>query len=117
MRIGSIFFTPQGGILWYSYSLTKPRINNEIEYEALITALELAIDMNIQKLHVYGNSQLIIWQTIGVFKINKPELVLYHKHALELPKQILDMTITRVLYCKNDKADVLAKLAKEMADP
>ena len=91
--IGLIFVTPQNGILRYSYSLTEPRTNNEAEYEALIAGLELAIEMKIQKLHIYGDSQLIIRQILGLFKIYKPELVLYYKHTLELLKQIPDVTI------------------------
>ncbi|XP_028550146.1 uncharacterized protein LOC114579513 [Dendrobium catenatum] len=94
--IGLIFVTPQGGILRYSYSLIEPRTNNEAEYEALIAGLELAINMQIVKLRIHGDSQLIIKQIDGAFQIHKPELIPYRG--------------------ENGKADALAKLAKEMAN-
>lgn len=60
--IGLIFISPKGGILMYSISLLNSSTNNEKEYEALITRLELPIKMGIQSLCIYGNSQLIINQ-------------------------------------------------------
>ncbi|XP_020082008.1 uncharacterized protein LOC109705667 [Ananas comosus] len=66
--IGLIFVTPEGGILRYSLALSEPRTNNEAEYEALIAGLEIAIQLNIQKLHIFGDSQLIINQVEGEFK-------------------------------------------------
>ena len=69
--IGLIFITLECGILRYSLSLLKPCTNNEAEYEALVTGLELAIKMGIQSLHIYGDSQLIINQVEGSFKTYK----------------------------------------------
>lgn len=93
--IGLIFVTPQGGILRYSYSLIEPRTNNEAEYEALIAGLELAINMQIVKLRIHGDSQLIIKQIDGAFQIHKPELIPYREYALKLLEQIPEVTLIR----------------------
>ena len=45
--IGLIYITPASGILRYSLSLLKPCTNNEVEYEAFIVGLELAIKTRI----------------------------------------------------------------------
>lgn len=98
-----------------SFSLTEPRTNNEAEYEALVAGLEEAIVIGIQNLHIFGDSQLVINQVLGIYKINKLELAYYQKRVLELMKQITNVTLTRISRGENGKADCLAKLAKEMA--
>ncbi|XP_020082158.1 uncharacterized protein LOC109705785 [Ananas comosus] len=87
------------------------------EYEALIAGLEIAIFMNIQRLHIYGDSQLIINQVMGEYKVHKPELTKYQKRAQELMNEIPNVTLERVSRAVNGKADALARLAKELADP
>ncbi|KAI0512212.1 hypothetical protein KFK09_012850 [Dendrobium nobile] len=54
-----IFVAPEGGIMRFSFSLTEPRTNNEAEYEALIAGLEIAIDVRIRNLQIFGDSQLV----------------------------------------------------------
>lgn len=82
--VGLIFISPEGGILWYSLALSDPTTNNEVEYKALVARLELAIPMDIQSLQVYGDSQLIINQVEGEFKVYKPKLARYHKLVQQL---------------------------------
>ncbi|XP_020678337.2 uncharacterized protein LOC110096641 [Dendrobium catenatum] len=98
--LGLVFVSPEGHTLRYSYNLSEPRTNNETEYEALIVGLELVIQMSIVRVKIFGDSQLIINQVAGIFKVLKPELLPYHDRAMEL-----------------FIADALAKLAKELADP
>jgi ribonuclease HI len=43
----------------------EPYTNNEAEYEALITGLEMTIDLEIKCLYISGDSQLIINQVTG----------------------------------------------------
>ncbi|PKU59281.1 hypothetical protein MA16_Dca026644 [Dendrobium catenatum] len=100
----------------FSFSLTEPRTNNEAEYEALIVGLEIAIDVRIQNLRIFGDSQLVINQVLGVYKICKLELAHYHRRTLELLKQLPNVELARVPRGQNGKADCLAKLAKEMAN-
>ena len=54
----SVFITPSGGLIPYSFSLLSLCSNNMAEYEALIIGLEMHID----SLQVFGDSQLIIKQ-------------------------------------------------------
>ncbi|PKU62607.1 hypothetical protein MA16_Dca028569 [Dendrobium catenatum] len=114
--IGLIFVAPEGGIMRFSFSLTELRTNNEAEYEALIAGLEIAIDVRIQNLQIFGDSQLVVNQVLGVYKITKFELACYDRRVLELMKQISVVKLTQVPRGQNAKADSLAKLAKEMAN-
>jgi ribonuclease HI len=63
--IGLVFVTLERGITRYALALMEPCTNNEAEYEALITGLEMTIDLEIKCLHISGDSQLIINQVTG----------------------------------------------------
>lgn len=69
---GVVFVTPQKGIIYQSCSLLKECSNNQAEYEALITGLEMALDMGISVLKVFGDSQLVIRQMNGIYEVRKP---------------------------------------------
>ena len=60
-----MFVIPSGGLVPYSFFLLEICSNNMAEYEALIIGLELAHEMHIDQLEVFGDSQLIIRQING----------------------------------------------------
>ncbi|XP_020599644.1 uncharacterized protein LOC110039042 [Phalaenopsis equestris] len=113
--IGLVFVTPERGMMRYSYHLSDSCTSNEAEYEALIAGLELTILMGITDVNIYGDSQLIIQQITGQYKILKPRLEEYYKYAIKLLEQIPNVTLYRIPRGDNSHADTLAKLAKELA--
>jgi ribonuclease HI len=112
-----VFVTPEGRIIRHSLALTESCMNNEAEYEALIAGLELSLELEIKVVRIFGDSQLIINQITGEYKVLKPELIQYHQKAMELMKKILYVSIEKVTRVVNDEADALAKLAKELGEP
>jgi ribonuclease HI len=114
---GLVFVTPEGGIIRHSLALTKPCTNNDAEYEALIVGLELSLELEIKAVRIFGDSQLIINQIMGEYKVLKPELIQYHQKAMELMKKIPYVSIEKVTRAVNGEADALAKLAKELGEP
>ncbi|XP_028548815.1 uncharacterized protein LOC114579170 [Dendrobium catenatum] len=115
--VGLIFITPEKGMMHFSYHLSEPCTNNEAEYEALITGLELVILMEIKVIKIFGDSQLVINQVIGTYKVLNPNLLKYHQYTLHLLEQIPTVTLYTVPRGSNSAADALAKLAKEFACP
>jgi ribonuclease HI len=114
---GLVFVTPEAGIIRHSLALTEPCTNNEAEYEALIVGLELSLELEIKTVRIFGDSQLIINQITGEYKVLKPELMQYHQRAMELMKRISYASIEKVTRAVNGEADALAKLAKELGEP
>ncbi|KAI0499574.1 hypothetical protein KFK09_017780 [Dendrobium nobile] len=104
-------------MMHFSYHLSEPCTNNEAEYEALITGLELAILMEIKEIKIFGDSQLVINQVARTYKVLNPNLLRYHQYTLHLLEQIPTATLYRVPRGSNFAADALAKLAKEFACP
>ncbi|NAV32995.1 reverse transcriptase-like protein [Klebsiella pneumoniae] len=113
--IGLVFITPSKGTLRYSYHLSEPCTNNEAEYEALIIGLELAIMMEIKEIYIFGDSQLVINQISGVYKVLNPKLLKYHQYSLYLLELIPLVTLYKIPRGENTTADALAKLAKELS--
>ena len=56
--------------------------NNVAEYKALIDGLEMAKENSITKINIQGDSQLIINQMTGVYKVKAENLIqLYEKNS------------------------------------
>jgi len=54
--VGIVFVTLSGGLIPYSFSLLETCSSNVAKYEAIIIGLELAIEMHIDQLEVFGDS-------------------------------------------------------------
>lgn len=62
--------------------------NNQAEYLALIRALEIAIQRKIPGVEVLSDSELLVKQIKGLFKVRSENLIPLHKRAVELISKI-----------------------------
>ncbi|XP_073118051.1 uncharacterized protein [Elaeis guineensis] len=53
--------------------------NNQAEYEALVAGLKLALELGIDRLQVFSDSQLIVGQTKGEFETRDPTMAKYRQ--------------------------------------
>ena len=65
---GVVLMEPNGELHLHAFSLNYFNTNNTVEYDALILGLELAIQKEVQKLLVKGDSHLIIQQVLGNYE-------------------------------------------------
>jgi ribonuclease HI len=91
--------------------------NNEAEYAALMAVLDAAVEAKVQKLIVYGDSQLVIRQVNGEWAIRANELVPMCKTAISLKDQIPSVTLRWIPREDNDEADALSKKAIGVVAP
>lgn len=96
--------------------------NNIAEYTALIEALHLAKRMGVKQLFVLGDSQLMVHQMNGVYKIKNAEILQKVKEAKALTKEFEKFTISYIAREHNALADALStaqikKKPKPAADP
>ena len=54
--------------------------NNMVEYEACITGLETALDIGIRQLEIHGDSNLVLRQTLGIWRTRDEKLKPYHAY-------------------------------------
>jgi len=88
--------------------------NNVAEYAALIAVLKLAADRGVKKLVVYSDSQLLVRQVNGAYRVKAPHLVPIFLQALKLRQTIPDFTIEHVAREENKEADRLANQAIDL---
>ena len=71
--------------------------------------------MGLDSLTVYGDSQLVINQLLGIYMVKKEELMPYFQRAKVLMSMFADLNIQHVIRSQNEKADALAGLAASMS--
>jgi ribonuclease HI len=97
----------------FVFSISKRigrKTNNEAEYLSLITALEHLKEHNIQTAEIYMDSELVVRQINGIYKVKKENLIPLWRRANELRKN-MDLTFSHVPREKNQIADYLANQA------
>lgn len=85
--------------------------NNIAEYIALVDGLRLAIDNKISHLIVEGDSQLVINQVNGVYKVNAPKLIQYYNVVKTCIKSFEYIEFRHIKREYNKDADRLANEA------
>ena len=58
--------------------------NNEVKYEALLHGLRLALEMHVDDLEVFNDSQLVMRHVNGSYEAQDPKMVSYLMEAKRL---------------------------------
>lgn len=85
--------------------------NNVAEYQALVAALEAAQGLRISKVRVFADSELMVKQLTGVYRVKSPELKPLYEKAKGLLEGFTEFGITHVYREANSLADSLANEA------
>ena len=90
--------------------------NNQAEYVGLIHGLQAAIAHKVTDLTVYGDSELVIKQMKGLYKVKNPILQVLNVKAQFLAHQFLSVSYNWVERSKNKSADALSNTAMYQPD-
>ena len=85
--------------------------NNIAEWKALIEGLELAISHGCTELEVRGDSQLIIRQISGQYRVNSPNLIPLYTEARKLCANFENISFKWVKREENSITDSLSNRA------
>lgn len=85
--------------------------NNVAEYTALITALEKAAEMGYAHVDCFLDSELVVKQMLGEYKIKEATLKTLASRVLALTNKFKNVTFTHVPRNKNAEADKLVNQA------
>jgi ribonuclease HI len=91
--------------------------NNVAEYRALIAALDWARRHGLRELRVRSDSQLLVQQMLGNYRVKHPGLQPLHAKARLLAHEIGRVTFEHVGRSLNEHADRLANTAMDQAAP
>ena len=87
--------------------------NNFAEYQGLIAALEFALQHRPKALKVISDSELLVRQIKGIYKVKNATLRDLHARAKELIAQLEWFSIRHALREHNQEADRLANAAMD----
>lgn len=85
--------------------------NNEAEYKALITGLKAAEDVGIKRLQIFLDSELVVKQVLGEYRVRNPRLLVLFQEVMGRLQQLDDYVIVHVSREFNQQADRLANAA------
>ena len=85
--------------------------NNEAEYRALLFGLEKCAEFGSGSLKIHLDSELIVKQIRGEYKVKHPNLKLLYQKTIQKLSIFASFSITHVRREKNSRADELANRA------
>ena len=89
------------------------RTNNFAEYSGLVAALTYVLEHKHSAVRVLSDSELMVRQMNGVYKVRSPELRPLYEEARRLSRQLQWFRIEHVRREKNAEADRLANQAMD----
>lgn len=89
------------------------KTNNFAEYSGLLAAIGFAIANRHPRLRVISDSELMVRQMKGQYRVNSPDLRPLYEEARRLAQKLQEFQIQHVLREKNRQADRLANLAMD----
>jgi len=105
--IGGVIYTDNEELFAFSEYL-HDSTNNEAEYTALIRGLEYLIKMKLLNVDIFSDSELVVKQISGEYKVKNPRMQLLHQKASSLFSKFDEWSFSHVLRDKNKVADKLA---------
>jgi ribonuclease HI len=90
--------------------------NNVAEYNGLLAALQWAIDHDARRLHIRADSELLVKQMRGEYRVKNPGLQPLYVRARLLVAQLDDVRFEHVRRELNTEADRLSNLGMDEAE-
>lgn len=106
--IGVVIYTMEGKKIAQQAKAIGIATNNIAEYSALIEAMEMARDLEIKVLNVISDSELMVRQVSGVYKIKNVDILKKAQEVMALRRNFEKFTISYVGREHNKVADALS---------
>jgi len=102
---------PDGAEVAELYGFIGQATNNVAEYQALLHGLRYALEHGARRVLVFSDSELVVRQIGGAYRVKHPAMIPLHREALSLMRQFTDVRVTHVRREQNKEADRLANRA------
>ena len=113
--IGVIIKNEQGKPIASVSQCIGTTTNNQAEYMAIITALEKATSLGARQVDLYSDSELVVRQINGSYRVKKATLKPLYQRAKQLQNSLEGFTITHIPRQQNTEADSLANRALDIS--
>jgi ribonuclease HI len=103
--------TPEGAVVAELYGYLGRASNNVAEYQALIHALKYALDRGARRVKVFSDSELVVRQISGQYRVKHADMIPLHGKARGLLARFEEASVSHVRREQNKDADRLANQA------
>ncbi|XP_074371492.1 uncharacterized protein LOC141712443 [Apium graveolens] len=110
---GIMLVSPEGHHLMSAIHFKFYATNNDVEYEALINGLKIALEMGVRNLIARSDSELVVNQVRGGFQVRGPRTEVYLRCTQRLIGMFKEVRLECVPREKNSNADALAKMGSQ----
>ena len=108
---GAIIYGAEGTVIKKVKKYLGTTTNNVAEYMALIIALNEALRLKGEILHLFSDSELMVRQIKGIYKVRDRKMQALWREVKKLLAQFIQYDIICIDRRKNREADELANLA------
>lgn len=109
--IGVVIYDGSGRVVYETSRAIGWATNNQAEYQAAVAGLEAALALNAPNVELRMDSQLVVRQLQGHYRINNPVLRRSRDRILALSHHFKSLTFRHVPRAENARADALANQA------
>ena len=109
--IGAVIKDGQGKVLARISKRIGRTTNNQAEYRAVIAALEEAVRLGIAGVEVKSDSELVVKQINGRYRVKHPGLKPLYRQVRELQSLFQNCTVAPIPRRQNREADRLCNAA------
>ena len=104
---GAVLYAPDKSVLVECGEFIGPGTNNTAEYTGLLIGVKSAVDFGVKKLLIEGDSNLVVQQVSGNWKVSNETLKALHKEIRELITRFDFVAIRHVYRDSNVAADAI----------
>jgi ribonuclease HI len=109
--IGAVIKDERGNLITSISQHIGTTTNNQAEYRAIIAALEKAISLGARDVELRSDSELVVKQIKGRYRVKKATLRPLYQKVVQLIGSLEAFTITHIPREQNREADRLANKA------
>jgi ribonuclease HI len=100
-----------GAVVAELYGYLGRASNNVAEYQALLHALRWALGRGARRVRVFSDSELVVRQMNGEYRVKHPDMIPLHGEAASLMRRFEKASLEHVPRERNREADRLANRA------
>ena len=113
-EVGLLLQSPTGEHLEQAIRLGFPVSNNEAEYEAILSEMDLALALSISRLRVYSDSQLVVRQVQKEYEAKDERMARYLTKVRDTLQRFTEWTIEKLKRTENGCVDALAGIGASL---
>ena len=110
---GFVLLAADGETLSEGWDSIGVATNNVAEYRGVIAGLERALELGIRDITLRSDSELLVLQIKGTYRVKSPKLKPLHARARDLLAEFANSRVEHVKRNQNKRADALANRAMD----